>query len=127
MRQLVPAIFVAVSVAGLAACGISLVPTDSPAEPVSVSATSSGPAPINYNNPNELEAALRVQWTREMADPKHAHYAPGVRVKSILCTRDVQPRTLKCRMTPSEGDPNTDVYLVSKDGHSFTGVGSGDY
>ena len=51
----------------------------------------------------------------------------GVRVKSILCPRDVQPRTLKCRMTPSEGDPNTDVYLVSKDGHSFTGVGSGDY
>jgi hypothetical protein len=94
--------------------------------PVAVSATRTGPAPIDYNNPSDLEAALRVQWTREMGDPKNAHYAPGVKVKSILCSRDVQPHTLRCRITPTRGEPKTNLYLASDDGHSFTGVGPGD-
>jgi hypothetical protein len=126
MRQLVRAICVVAIAACLTACGNSLAPTDVPPGPVAVSATRTGPAPIDYNNPSDLEAALRVQWTREMGDPKNAHYAPGVKVKSILCSRDVQPHTLRCRITPTRGEPKTNLYLASDDGHSFTGVGPGD-
>ena len=121
MQRLVPGVLLAAGIAFPTACGTSVTSAELVAVPPS--ATTSGPAPIDYNNPAELEAALRIQWNREMADPKHAHYAPGVRVKDVLCTRDVAPHSLRCRMTPTKGAPSTNLYRASKDGHRFVAVG----
>jgi hypothetical protein len=121
MQRLVPGILLAAGVALLSACVSSVTSAELVAAPPAQ--TTSGPAEIDYNNPSELEAALRIQWNREMTDPKHAHYAPGVRVKDVLCTRDVAPRSLRCRMTPTKGAPNVNLYRASKDGHRFVAVG----
>jgi hypothetical protein len=121
MQRLVPGILLAAGVAFLTACVSSVTSAELVAVPPAQ--TTRGPAEIDYNNPAELEAALRIQWNREMTDPAHAHYAPGVRVKDVLCTRDVAPHSLRCRMTPTKGTPNVNLYRASKDGHRFVAVG----
>ena len=123
MQRLVPVVQLAAGVVLVTACTSSVTSADLVAVSPTPTASSSGPAPIDYNNPPELEAVLRNQWNREMADPKHAHYAPGVRVKDVLCTRDVAPHSLRCRMTPTKGAPNVNLYRASKDGHRFVAVG----
>jgi hypothetical protein len=123
MQRLFPWILLAAGVVCLTACGSSETSAELGAVPATATAATSGRAVIDYNNPPDLEAALRIQWNQEMADPKHAHYAPGVRVKDVLCTRDIAPHSLRCRMTPTRGAPSIHLYRASKDGHRFVAVG----
>jgi hypothetical protein len=111
----------------LAACSDSNKPTDRPATTASVAATSSASASTpkqNFNNPAELAAALKVQWSKETSDPSHAHYREGVTVTKVVCGPDPRPHVSACVVSYSKGDPFRQAYLVSDDGQSFEGVES---